>query len=94
MSDSVVAEADLMTLLSGREEEEDVVVVVGGANGVTGVAGVTGASADSRRWRARRAAKSLMALVLEGASLPEAAGGGDRKWRQQGDPDRSVTFDL
>lgn len=78
MSDSVVAEADLMTLLRGREEEGVVVVVVG-ATGATGVTGVTGASTDSKRWRARRAAKSLMALVVEGASPLEAAGSKDRK---------------
>lgn len=78
MSDSAVAEADLMTLFMGREEEEEE-VVVGGAIGVTEVAGFTGVSADSRRWRARRAARSLMALVVEGASVPEATRGEDRK---------------
>lgn len=84
-----------MTLLRGREEEQEEEVAVGGATGVTGVAGVTGASADSRRWRARRAARSLMAFVVAGASLPEAAGGGDRKLCQCGNQESGVmTFDL
>lgn len=46
----MVAEADLMTLLSGLEPE-----LVG-----------LSASPDSRRWRALRAARSLMAFEVEG----------------------------
>lgn len=81
MSDSAVAEADLMTLLMGREEEEDEVEEVDGATGVTGV---TGASADSRRWRARRAARSLMARGVEGGSLLEAVGSGQEVMSPRG----------
>lgn len=55
ISDSVVAEADLMTLLSGRE-----LCVV-----------VCLSSPDSSRWRALRAARSLMALGVDGESLSD-----------------------
>jgi len=53
----VVADADLMTLLSGRE--------LGGAVCLS-------ASPDSSRWRALRAARSLMALGVDGESLSSA----------------------
>ena len=48
----MVAEADLITLASGR------------LLAATGLS----ASPDSRRWRALRAARSLMALGVEGGS--------------------------
>lgn len=57
-SDSVLAEADLMTLVNGREPE---------------LAACLSASPDRRRWRALRAARSLMAFGVEGES-PSAAG--------------------
>lgn len=87
-----MAEADLMTLLRGREDEVGVGWATGVA-GVTGGAGVTGVSVDSRRWRARRAARSLMALVVEGASLLEAVGGAETgSQHQQGDRNSRVTI--
>lgn len=52
--DSVVADADLMTLFKGLELAAEVCL---------------SPSPDSRRWRARRAAKSLMALGVDGDSL-------------------------
>lgn len=50
----MVAEADLMTLLSG----------------LLLAATCLSVSPESSRWRARRAARSLMALGVEGESLP------------------------
>lgn len=55
--DSVVAEADLMTLFSGLE---------------LGAAVCFSVSPESSRWRALRAARSLMAFGVDGESLSAA----------------------
>lgn len=60
ISDSVVADADLMTLLSGLE--------------VAAAGTCLSPSPESSRWRALRAARSLMARGVEGESLLSAAG--------------------
>lgn len=54
----MVADADLMTLLCGLE---------------LGVATCLSASPESRRWRALRAARSLVALEVDGESPLSAA---------------------